>query len=122
MVSQDEDALVCDFAEYYGIYNYRDYSLRYVATLADGLRENSRIKMALSDSTVSFETLILANILDATNFIAWTKTESARNNTNRPKSLVASIRGDKPNNTGDYVVYDSPADFEEARAKLMRDK
>lgn len=122
MVSQDEDALICDFAEYYNIYNYKEYSLRYVATLAYGLRENSRIKMSLSDSNVSFDTLILASILDATNFIAWTKTENARSNTNRPKSLVDSLRGIEPNNTRDYVVFNSANDFEEARAKLMKDK
>ena len=44
MIALDEDALICDFAEFYHIYNYYDYPVEYVAILANGLRDNSRIR------------------------------------------------------------------------------
>jgi len=40
MLELDEDALVCDLAETYGIYNYRSLPATLVATFSVGLREN----------------------------------------------------------------------------------
>ena len=37
MINLDEGALICDFAETYHIYNYREFEPFYVATLANGL-------------------------------------------------------------------------------------
>lgn len=47
MMATDEDALICDFAETYHIYDYRQLKPSYAATLAAGLREDSRIRTIL---------------------------------------------------------------------------
>lgn len=47
MIAKDEDALICDLAETYRIFDYRSLPLKTVATFSVGLRENSRIKMSL---------------------------------------------------------------------------
>ena len=44
MMALDEDALICDFAETYHIYNIYGMPVQYIATLAIGLRDDSRIK------------------------------------------------------------------------------
>lgn len=62
MIRDDEDALICDFAETYQIYSYRSLPLRLVATLAAGLRENSRIKSAGAKASVT--NTLLAMIAD----------------------------------------------------------
>lgn len=62
MIRDDEDALICDFAETYQIYDYRSLPLRLVATLAAGLRENSRIKSAGAKASVT--NTLLAMIAD----------------------------------------------------------
>ena len=64
MVKLDEDALICDLAETYHIYDYRSLPLKLVATLSAGLRDDSRIKLKASESPVSLDTMILAVIAD----------------------------------------------------------
>jgi len=64
MINLDEDALICDLAETYQIYDYRSLPVKLAATLSAGLRDNSRIKLRAADSSVSVETLILASISD----------------------------------------------------------
>ncbi len=64
MITLDEDALICDFAETYQIYDYRALPASYAATLAVGLRDNSRIKSLMADRKASVETIMLASIVD----------------------------------------------------------
>lgn len=64
MISLDEDALICDLAETYHIYDYKSLPLKLVATLSAGLRENSRIGMLSQNISVTQDTLLLAMIID----------------------------------------------------------
>ena len=64
MIEADEDALICDLAETYGIFNYRSLPVRLVATLAAGLRDTSRIATVLTDMKVSVTDTLLAIIAD----------------------------------------------------------
>lgn len=64
MIKLDEDALICDLAETYRIYDYRSLPVKLVATLSAGLRDNSRIKLKAAGFPVSFETVILAAVAD----------------------------------------------------------
>ena len=52
MLKTDEDALICDLAETYHIYDWQSYPLGLIATLAAGLRDDSRIKMRLAGCRV----------------------------------------------------------------------
>lgn len=88
MIALDEDALICDFAETYHIYDYRRLPIEYAATLAVGLRESSRIKMLQSGLAVDMETLLLAHIVDNTAINAYLKTKDATKGKNKPKSVV----------------------------------
>ena len=49
MIETDEPALICDFAETYHIYDYRALPVSYAATLAYGLRGDSRIRLKLGE-------------------------------------------------------------------------
>ena len=64
MMALDEDALICDLAETYHIYDYRSLPLKTVATLSAGLRDNSRIKLKAAEASVGLDTVILAAIAD----------------------------------------------------------
>ena len=88
MVALDEDALICDFAETYKVYDYRRLPVEYAATLACGLRENSRIKMLQSGLTVDINALLLAHIVDNTATNVYIKTKDAKTGRNKPKSVV----------------------------------
>ena len=95
MIATDEDALICDFAETYHIYNMREFPVLYIATLAMGLRHDSRIVMAVNGLKVDTKTLLLAHIADSTAINVYFKTKDAEKGRNRPKSLVKLLTTDK---------------------------
>lgn len=113
MIATDEDALVCDLAEIYHIYDYRSLPLQKVATFSVGLRENSRIKMALVGTKYSFDTLLLASILDNLNIRTWAMSENGRNGINKPKSLVTKLLGKEETNESEYMLFATAEAFEE---------
>lgn len=94
MIALDEDALICDMAETYHIYNVRDFPCDYVATLANGLRDNSRIKMKAAGLRVELNTLLLAHVVDNTAINVYAKTKDAKTGRNRPKSFVKTLTDD----------------------------
>lgn len=93
MMYTDEDALICDFAEYYHVYNYRQLTPSYAATLAAGLREGSRIRTILSDLPVPMPIYLQMAQADSLNLIAWLNTKDGAEGKNRPKSILAAISG-----------------------------
>ena len=97
MISADRDALTCDLAETYGIFDFRALPVNKLATLAVGLRENSRIKMKISGTKVSPVELLLAAAVDRLSFLCWVQSEDGRNNVNRPKSILGIIMGESSN-------------------------
>lgn len=90
-----EDDLICDFAEYYKIYDYRALPSDYAATLCAGLREHSRVMMRIAGAKINLKDSLLARIADELAFISWTKTKDGQKNRNRPKSIFASLTTEK---------------------------
>ena len=64
MIVTDEDALICDLAETYNIYDYRRLPVLTVAVFSLGLRQNSRIKMIMSGNRITLEESLLACAVD----------------------------------------------------------
>lgn len=118
MLNADEEALVCDLAETYHIFNYREMSPLLVATLAVGLRENSRIKIKMNDTKTSYLNLLLASILDDLNTLVWFKTEDAQHGRNRPQSILNALIGGDIDDNGN-MSFESAEDFENYRKKLI---
>ena len=108
--------MICDLAETYGILDYRSLPPQTVATLAAGLRDNSRIKMKICGETVGYDTMLLAAILDGINTVAWLLSEDGRRGRNRPKSVVAELRGDLEK---EIAIFASIEEYEQARMKAM---
>jgi hypothetical protein len=119
MISLDEDALICDLAETYRIYDYRSLSAKRAAAFSCGLRGNSRIKMKLADVKYTFEQMISVMIFDKLNWLQWAKTEDGRKNRNRPEPLTAKLFGEKKSD-GDVVAFESADEFERARRRIMK--
>lgn len=93
MIATDEDALICDFAEVYNIYDIYGLPVEYAATLANGLRDDSRIKMLLGKMKVKPETLLLAYIADYSAINFYSKTKDAVSGRNKPPSFVEMLTG-----------------------------
>lgn len=118
MIAADEDALICDLAETYGVLDYRALPLPLLATLAAGLRDNSRIKSKMLDLKLQPDTMLLAAMVDRLSFLAWAQTEDARNGYNRPPSVLDRLLGVQ-DTSGDVAVYGSIEEFEAARTELL---
>jgi len=91
MLGRCRNELICDFAEYYRIYDLQAFPIRYIAILAAGLREDSRTRTKLDESKVGMTTLLLAKIADNTSFLAWAQTEDARKGMNKPPMILESL-------------------------------
>lgn len=59
-----ENELICDLAEIYGIYDYRQLPVKTVAVLAAGLGDKSRIKKKITGVKLDIELQLLAVIAD----------------------------------------------------------
>ena len=116
MMELDEDALICDLAETYHIYDYRSLPLRLVAPLSAGLRDDSRIKMAASGAPATQTTLLLATIADRVEAFRYGFTEDASKGTNPPASLVDMLFGEdkKKASKSGVVSFGSAEEFEAA--------
>lgn len=119
MIKQDEDALICDLAETYRIYDYRQLPLLQVAVFAYGLRDDSRIKKIISNQVVSLDTLLFASMVDRLSLSLWLQTKDGQKGTNRPNSIVDHLTKKEKKDEKDYLVFKSGEDFEKYREKLL---
>lgn len=120
MISTDRNALICDLAETYRVYDYRSLPAQTVATFSVGLRDDSRIKMKMSGAKVTQEILILSMIADRLGILVWLFTEDGRNGRNRPPQLIEMLYGKEIKRAKSSVLtFDTPEAFEEARREIL---
>lgn len=117
MISADRDALVCDLAETYGIFDFRALPVSLLATLAVGLRDDSRIKMRLAGAKATRSELLLAAAVDRLSMLLWAQTEDGRNGVNRPQSVFSVIQGAEKKD-GPVEAFETAAAFEAEWARI----
>lgn len=118
MIALDENALICDFAETYNIYDYKKLPVKMAAIFASGLKKDSRIRMKENNMQYTLESMLLASMADSMAFLAWSKTEAAQKNTGRPKSILKQmLNGEKK--PDDLVIFTSGEEFKKARRRIL---
>ena len=118
MLEADEDALICDLAETYGIFDYESLPVQTVATLSIGLRGDSRIKMKMSDSDLSRSDLIRTIIADYLATLVWFKTKDGQHGRNRPQSLRELFSGARKQK--EIETFDTSEEFDKARQMILK--
>ena len=91
MISLDEDALICDLAETYQIYDSRQLPPSRMAVFASGLKNDSRIKMIIT----------------------------GQKGKNKPAMLVEFLTSGEKKQSKDVVVFNSGEDFKKSRIRLI---
>lgn len=119
MIQTDEDALICDLAETYGIFDYRQLPTDQVAVFAFGLRDDSRIKLAMTNSKVPFETFLLAGVLDRLSALVWFKTTDGQKGINKPLMVAEELTGKTKAKESKEMIFDSGKEFEEYRQQIL---
>lgn len=125
MLAEDRDALVCDLAETYHVLDMAALPVPLLATLAAGLRENSRIRMKMAGERESVGTILQAAMLDRLTALCWMQTRDGAHGRNRPPSVLEAVAGKekkKSKPAARPAAYDSPEDFNRAWAELSQTK
>lgn len=95
MVGLDEDALICDLAETYHVFDWRALPVRTAATLAMGLGPESRIMRKISGVDQPITLLLLATIADALHVLVWQNTKDGARGRNKPALIAESLISEK---------------------------
>lgn len=119
MIATDEAALICDFAETYRLYDYRELPARRAAILACGLRPDARIVQKITGARAPIDTLLRGIIADALKILVWQNTKDGAKGRNRPDSILAAMLGlDEKQTEGES--FDTADDFKAWRDAMLK--
>ena len=118
MIETDESALICDFAETYHIYDYSALPVSYAATLAYGLRSDSRIRLKLGE--VKEEVPCFISAAKAADCLALFVNSLREEPEECPALLTDIIYGRGQKEEQIKTSYSSGEDFRSAWAKLTK--
>lgn len=120
MVNLDEDALICDMAEAYGVFDMYSLPAPLVATLAVGLRDDSRIKTRMMNMNMPLSEYLLAAIFDDVNWLCWTHTKEAEKGRGTAPQRILSILLERDEKKEDsFLTFGTAEEFESARRKIL---
>lgn len=117
MIKIDKDALMCDLAETYQIYDLKQLPLTKVAVFSLGLKDDSRIKMKMRNQKFDLNQILLMSVADNLKLLLWSKTKDAQKGRNRP-ALWSSLF-EEPKEKKE-IVFNSGEDFEKERNRLLK--
>lgn len=110
-IRECEDEMICDLAETYHVLNYKEYPPLLVGTLVFGLKDNSRVKLFLSDQKQPLDRILFARMVDELSFLSWANTKDGQKNRNRPKSVLQTLLGIEKKE--EYATFDTYEEFQQ---------
>lgn len=106
MLYIDEDAVICDLAETYNVYDMESLPAIRVATLVCGLRNDSRIKLKLSGVNYDINTILLAMLLDRYSAVHFNQSQDSL--------LAPKLLGKEKETETDIISFVSVDDYKKA--------
>ena len=111
MLASSRDELICDMAETYRIYDIKALPVSLLATLASGLRENSRTVLKMNGMKEVPLFLMVAHIADDLKMFDYSFSDDAKHHRNKPKLFTDEIFSrEEPKKTDGF---DSGNDFDD---------
>lgn len=110
MIALDEEALICDLAETYQIYDYRRCSATLIGTLSVGLGNDSRIKRKIQEIPMSEQTMFLVAILDRLDLLLWLNSSDGAKGRNRPTPLLQKLLNQEEE--GQLALFETGEEFD----------
>ena len=110
-----ESELICDFAEYYHILDYKSITPGLAGILLEGLRSDSRTKMKMAKMKLTVEQTLLATIADEIKISIWQ--QSPKKNKKKPESILNLLINGK-NEPDKLKGFNSGADFDRYWRKI----
>ena len=120
-----EDALICDFAQFYHIYDIDSLDVRTAAILMSGLPKESRLVKELTGNKPDQETLLMASILDTARSIEYAVFQAhSKKKLKRPQSVVKKLLGidteDEQKHHYDVRGFETAEEFYETWNRLVQ--
>lgn len=113
------DALTCDFAQYYHLYDLEAIPLTQGAILACGLPPESRTMRKLTNTQYTAEQAVLMGILDSIRSFEYAYVCShSKKKPQKPRSVFDVASGTEE--VSELTAFDSAEDFEVARQKIIQ--
>lgn len=113
MIGIDEDALVCDLAEVYSVFDYHRLPVKLLGTLCSGLGPDSRIGMRIAGRHAPRSTILLAMIRDM-------MSDALHDEKNRPEHIAPMLFDTHEDETSNkFRTFRSEDDFMKKRSELM---
>lgn len=116
MMKLDKDALECDLAETYHIYEMHELPLKKVALFSYGLRENSRIKLKMNEMDYPLDTILMAGIFDKLSILLW---HMNNGESEMPEMILSQLLGTPKHSNKEFETFESGEDFERRRQMLL---
>lgn len=113
MIASDEDALICDFVQFYHVLDWRALRTSLAATLAAGLPKDSRSFLRICGQRLTTAQQLQAASLDSLNRIEWRLIGCPGH---KPPDSVLSALEAKEDSKSNVQAFASPDDFEAALA------
>lgn len=117
LLNLDEDAVICDIAETYGVFDYKSLDVGLLSILVTGLPPESRIKQKLNKEKIGLTDTLLAGILDSLNHIAYML--QGKKHGKHPASVLEMLRNVSEKKTKKSISFSSPEEFERRRKELL---
>lgn len=114
MLSEDRDAVICDLAETYHIYDMAAVPVQTLATLCAGLRDDARIKMRFSEMQHIPDVFMMTRMADALTMILHILTGDKKE-----PALYQDIVMGKRKKQDDTEGFASPEEFLAARKRFI---
>lgn len=111
MISAHRTALVCDFADQYGVLDYKKLPAHTAAALAAGLGVKSRVKQEIAGNSLPLDITLQAMLLDSVNHLIWMLAANS-DEMNHPPSVYNMLTGKR--SQSDVAGFRSGKDFMEA--------
>lgn len=115
LVGRCEEELICDMAETYHVFNWRELPLRTAAILANGLHQDSRCFRKMNGQKLRSDEYVNLAILDELRVLVWLNTKDAAKGKNQPESILKNMLEPKNKKVTGFRT----AEEFEARRKLI---
>lgn len=115
LIGRCEDEFICDMAETYHVFDWRELPLKTAAVLASGLHQDSRSFRKLNNQKLRSDEYIQIGILDELRIIAWMMTKDAAKGKNPPESVLKTMLEPKKKTMG----FRTAEEFEARRKNII---
>ena len=121
MRALDESALICDFAQFYGITDYKKLDITTASVLACGLPPEARIIRKMSGTEYSLDQYLMMAIIDNLSALVWLNGSRKGKKPTPVLKLLQQSKKAKKNNADEAAAFRDAEYFERARQQILKE-